>query len=180
MRVWAIAKLAVHDPQVPPMPAEETRVILEAELGLRLANIFEWIDLDRPLGSASISQVLCTNCIYFWLRVWFRVYSRYHQIAPESSTDGRCMPCPGLHSRGLKRRRSGMMQRHGLGTQATALWAPLPGWGGVAAHLNCKPALPCALSSGRRVVLQAAPRHKGKSWSKWRVQEERARWRSQA
>ena len=38
------------------MPAEETRLILEAELGLRLANIFEWIDLQRPLGSASISQ----------------------------------------------------------------------------------------------------------------------------
>ena len=43
--------------QVPPMSADETRVILEAELGLRLANIFEGIDLDQPLGSASISQV---------------------------------------------------------------------------------------------------------------------------
>lgn len=45
------------------MSAEETRLILEAELGLRLANIFEWIDLDRPLGSASISQVLCSRAL---------------------------------------------------------------------------------------------------------------------
>ena len=48
--------------QVPPMSAEETRVILEAELGLRLANIFDWINLDQPLGSASISQVTAPSC----------------------------------------------------------------------------------------------------------------------
>ena len=44
------------------MSADETRVILEAELGLRLANIFDWINLDQPLGSASISQVTAPSC----------------------------------------------------------------------------------------------------------------------
>ena len=47
------------------MSADETKVILEAELGLRLANIFDWIDLDQPLGSASISQVTALSCPYF-------------------------------------------------------------------------------------------------------------------
>ncbi|KAK9811448.1 hypothetical protein WJX72_004052 [[Myrmecia] bisecta] len=47
----------LHD-QVPPMSAEETRRVIEREFGGRpLEEVFEWIDLDHPLGSASISQV---------------------------------------------------------------------------------------------------------------------------
>ena len=43
--------------QVPPMPAEQAREVIEQELGVPLEAVFEWIDLDMPLGSASISQV---------------------------------------------------------------------------------------------------------------------------
>lgn len=38
------------------MPAEQTRAVLERELGAPLEQVFEWIDLEKPLGSASISQ----------------------------------------------------------------------------------------------------------------------------
>ena len=45
-------------PQVPPMPAEQVLSLLQAELGGRpLEDIFEWINLQTPLGSASIAQV---------------------------------------------------------------------------------------------------------------------------
>ena len=48
----------LHMPaQVPPMPAEQAWTVLEAELNMPLSDIFEWIDLDAPLGSASIAQV---------------------------------------------------------------------------------------------------------------------------
>ncbi|CAL8461942.1 g1473 [Coccomyxa elongata] len=50
-------RLALLQDQVPPMSEQQTRGVLEAELGLRLINIFDWIDLKKPLGSASISQV---------------------------------------------------------------------------------------------------------------------------
>ncbi len=44
--------------QVPPMSAEQARACIEHELGVSdLAEVFEWIDLEEPLGSASISQV---------------------------------------------------------------------------------------------------------------------------
>lgn len=39
------------------MPPARTRSILQAELGATLEDVFEWIDLEKPLGSASISQV---------------------------------------------------------------------------------------------------------------------------
>ena len=40
------------------MPAEKARQVVEEELrGTPLEEVFEWIDLDTPLGSASISQV---------------------------------------------------------------------------------------------------------------------------
>ena len=46
------------DLQVPPMPASQARAVIEEELGgLPLEEVFEWIDLDEPLGSASIAQV---------------------------------------------------------------------------------------------------------------------------
>ena len=44
--------------QVPPMPAAEALAVLQAELlGQPLDEIFAWINLDTPLGSASIAQV---------------------------------------------------------------------------------------------------------------------------
>jgi len=40
------------------MPASQARAVIEEELGgLPLEEVFEWIDLDEPLGSASIAQV---------------------------------------------------------------------------------------------------------------------------
>jgi hypothetical protein len=74
------------------MPAEETRLILEAELGLRLANIFEWIDLRRPLGSASISQARRSSACQAWKltsapcteegaqRLWLACWVAMHSI----------------------------------------------------------------------------------------------------
>lgn len=50
-------KLSLLQDKVPPMPKEQARAAIEAELGTPLENVFEWIDLDEPLGSASISQV---------------------------------------------------------------------------------------------------------------------------
>ena len=50
--------------QVPPMPASQARAVIEEELGgLPLEEVFEWIDLDEPLGSASIAQVRFCCCI---------------------------------------------------------------------------------------------------------------------
>ena len=43
--------------QVPPMPPTQVQAVLEHELGAPLRDVFEWIDLQTPLGSASISQV---------------------------------------------------------------------------------------------------------------------------
>ena len=51
-------KLSLLCDKVPPMPAEQVREIISQELGIKdLAEVFEWIDLQSPLGSASISQV---------------------------------------------------------------------------------------------------------------------------
>lgn len=44
--------------QVPPMPPERTEHVIKQELGVNdLGELFDWIDLEQPLGSASISQV---------------------------------------------------------------------------------------------------------------------------
>ncbi len=44
--------------QVPPMPPDRARQCIQRELGIDdLGEVFEWIELDEPLGSASISQV---------------------------------------------------------------------------------------------------------------------------
>lgn len=44
--------------EVPPMPPSETEAILKQELQVdTLSTVFEWIDLEKPLGSASIAQV---------------------------------------------------------------------------------------------------------------------------
>lgn len=43
---------------VPPMPEEEVEAALKRELRISsLGDVFEWIDLEKPLGSASIAQV---------------------------------------------------------------------------------------------------------------------------
>ena len=42
--------------QVPPMPPAQARKVIEAELGAPLEDVFEEIDLEKPLGSASIAQ----------------------------------------------------------------------------------------------------------------------------
>lgn len=40
------------------MPARQVKDILKRELGVtHLRDVFEWIDLENPLGSASLSQV---------------------------------------------------------------------------------------------------------------------------
>jgi aarF domain-containing kinase len=40
------------------MPAGQARRVIEGELGgAPLEDVFEWINLDKPLGSASIAQV---------------------------------------------------------------------------------------------------------------------------
>ncbi|EIE21462.1 ABC1-domain-containing protein [Coccomyxa subellipsoidea C-169] len=47
----------LHD-RVPPMPAQQARSVIEQELGgIPLEEVFEWIDFEEPLGSASIAQV---------------------------------------------------------------------------------------------------------------------------
>lgn len=51
-------KLSLLHDRVPPMPPSQAREVIEQELGgTPLEEVFEWIDLDCPLGSASISQV---------------------------------------------------------------------------------------------------------------------------
>eukprot|EP01025_Chloroclados_australasicus_P041555 TRINITY_DN4403_c1_g1_i2.p1 TRINITY_DN4403_c1_g1~~TRINITY_DN4403_c1_g1_i2.p1 ORF type:complete len:589 (-),score=89.91 TRINITY_DN4403_c1_g1_i2:316-2082(-) len=51
-------KLSLLQDQVPPMPPEKVREVLQSELKVQDVNeVFEWIDLEKPLGSASISQV---------------------------------------------------------------------------------------------------------------------------
>ena len=52
-------KLSLLHDQVPPMPPAQVRASIEGELGAPLEQVFEWINLEKPLGSASISQV-CT------------------------------------------------------------------------------------------------------------------------
>ncbi|KAG2426342.1 hypothetical protein HXX76_013099 [Chlamydomonas incerta] len=51
-------KLTLLCDKVPPMSAAATKAALQRELGVQdLGQLFEWIDLEQPLGSASISQV---------------------------------------------------------------------------------------------------------------------------
>ena len=47
----------LHD-SGPPMPAAMAQKVIEAEFGgAPLGDVFEWIDLERPLGAASVAQV---------------------------------------------------------------------------------------------------------------------------
>jgi predicted unusual protein kinase regulating ubiquinone biosynthesis (AarF/ABC1/UbiB family) len=51
-------KLSLLHDRVPPMPAAQAAAVIRRELGgVPLDQVFEWIDLDTPLGSASIAQV---------------------------------------------------------------------------------------------------------------------------
>ena len=55
---WDAESTTVLMLQVPPMPAAEALAVLQAELlGQPLDEVFAWINLDTPLGSASIAQV---------------------------------------------------------------------------------------------------------------------------
>ena len=47
------------------MPPTQVQGVLEHELGAPLKDVFEWIDLQTPLGSASISQVRKDCCTLF-------------------------------------------------------------------------------------------------------------------
>ena len=46
--------------KVPPMTPEKTKEVIEQRLGKPIAEVFAWIDLGAPLGSASIAQVIRT------------------------------------------------------------------------------------------------------------------------
>eukprot|EP00798_Chlamydomonas_sp_ICE-L_P027625 gene27625-7262_t len=51
-------KLSLLCDKVPPMSPEMTRAAIQRELGVEnLGEVFEWIDMEKPLGSASVSQV---------------------------------------------------------------------------------------------------------------------------
>ena len=40
------------------MPVAQARQVLEGELGgVPVEEVFEWIDFEKPLGSASVAQV---------------------------------------------------------------------------------------------------------------------------
>ena len=45
--------------KVPPMTPEKTKEVIEQRLGKPIDEVFAWIDLEAPLGSASIAQVIC-------------------------------------------------------------------------------------------------------------------------
>ena len=46
------------------MPIAQARQVLQQELGgAAVEDVFEWIDLEQPLGSASVAQVLRQGCI---------------------------------------------------------------------------------------------------------------------
>uniref|UniRef100_A0A383WA42 LysM domain-containing protein n=1 Tax=Tetradesmus obliquus TaxID=3088 RepID=A0A383WA42_TETOB len=52
------AKLCLLQDKVPPMAPERATQVLCQELGISdVGEVFEWIDMDTPIGSASISQV---------------------------------------------------------------------------------------------------------------------------
>lgn len=40
------------------MPPAQTKEVIESQLNAKLEQVFEWINLEKPLGSASISQVI--------------------------------------------------------------------------------------------------------------------------
>ena len=48
------------------MPSDKTRAVLEQELrGVPIEDVFEWIDLENVLGSASIAQVYFAGILSF-------------------------------------------------------------------------------------------------------------------
>lgn len=47
------------------MPAAQAKKVIEEELGgAPLEEVFHWINLDKPLGSASIAQVLLSFLVH--------------------------------------------------------------------------------------------------------------------
>lgn len=57
MPVEYTSKLCQLHDNVPPLGANEIKKVLEDELGEPLENFFKCIDLDKPIGSASVAQV---------------------------------------------------------------------------------------------------------------------------
>jgi predicted unusual protein kinase regulating ubiquinone biosynthesis (AarF/ABC1/UbiB family) len=56
------------------MSPEATTAAIRRELGTQdLSQVFEWIDLDKPLGSASIAQVRAAAPQYAMMSVWLQV-----------------------------------------------------------------------------------------------------------
>jgi hypothetical protein len=55
---WTDAQNDIVDFKVPPMTPEKTKEVIEQRLGKTIDEVFAWIDLGAPLGSASIAQVI--------------------------------------------------------------------------------------------------------------------------
>ena len=50
------------------MTPEKAKQVIEQQLGKPIDTVFAWIDLEAPLGSASIAQVgLVHVCIVFYV-----------------------------------------------------------------------------------------------------------------
>lgn len=77
------------------MSAEQTRSVIEKELGgAKLEQVFEWIDLEEPLGSASLAQVCAPSSVervQFQLNVYNNAVGagRWHADLGEGSAE-RC------------------------------------------------------------------------------------------
>jgi len=52
-----LRKLGTLHDQVPPMPAQKVQALIEKELSAPLNSVFKSINLEEPVGSASLSQV---------------------------------------------------------------------------------------------------------------------------
>ena len=47
------------------MPPDKVKQVIEKQLGKAIDDVFAWIDLDNPLGSASIAQVWIAHAATF-------------------------------------------------------------------------------------------------------------------
>lgn len=72
------------------MPAAQAREVIERELGAPLEALFEWIDLEEPLGSASIGQVLPSDWLLSSACCWHR-WSGVTHVQPSPAFS--CLLC---------------------------------------------------------------------------------------
>ena len=76
------------------MPASQARAVIEEELGgLPLEEVFDWIDLEEPLGSASIAQVPVPCSSTMQQRTWLTWPPDRDLWTPRASP-GRQLPLP--------------------------------------------------------------------------------------